>query len=231
MNWMHTGVSTKSEKEVNRLVQEVISSPDFHAEDLLGFNAHQENQQIDIASVPASFKTPYTNDDWKEVAVDIEIPVGVAKTPARTYRIPGLHYRSITQVIKATWGAAASRNFHLTPFKRIHVDALGVETRVYDEVYTSDAFETAHNNLQKQSPEPDCKLEKVIAGLMFWSDSTHLTNFGTASVWPIYMYFANLSKYLRAKPNSGACHHMAYIPSVCFIISKTFPSYIFTVTR
>ncbi|KAJ7185362.1 hypothetical protein C8R46DRAFT_377085 [Mycena filopes] len=49
---------------------------------------------------------------------------------------------------------------------------------------------------------------------MFWSDSTHLANFGNAKLWPIYMLFGNLSKYIRAKPNSGAEHHVAYIPSL-----------------
>jgi hypothetical protein len=72
----------------------------------------------------------------------------------------------------------------------------------------------AHNTLQKQPNEPGCKLEKVITGLMFWSDTMHLASFGNAKVWPIYMYFANLSKYVQARPDAGACHHVAYIPSV-----------------
>ena len=119
-------------------------------------------------------------------------------------------------MIKVTWGAASSLPFHLLPFRHIYVDPkTGKETRIFDEVYTSESFEIAHNNLQKQPPEPGCKLERVIAGLMFWSDSMHLANFGTAKVWPLYMQFANLSKYMRAKPNSGACHHMAYIPAIC----------------
>ena len=48
---------------------------------------------------------------------------------------------------------------------------------------------------------------------MFWSDVTHLTSFGTAKMWPIYMLFGELSKYIRARPNSGATTHLAYIPS------------------
>jgi hypothetical protein len=48
---------------------------------------------------------------------------------------------------------------------------------------------------------------------MFWSDATHLANFGTAKLWPIYMFLGNLSKYIRAEPTSNACHHVAYIPS------------------
>jgi hypothetical protein len=52
---------------------------------------------------------------------------------------------------------------------------------------------------------------------MFWSDLTHLANFGTAKLWPIYMLFGNLSKYIRVKPNAGAEHHVAYIPSVSLL--------------
>jgi hypothetical protein len=103
------------------------------------------------------------------------------------------------EVIKAAWSEDMAKNFHLSPFKRIHIDPkTKVETRVYDEVYTSDAWIEAHDDLQKQPNEPGCQLEKVIAGLMFWSNSTHLTSFGTAKVWPLYLYFANLSKYTRA---------------------------------
>ncbi len=49
---------------------------------------------------------------------------------------------------------------------------------------------------------------------MIWSDSTHLTNFGTAKLWPIYSFFSGISKYIRSQPNSGACQHIAYIPSL-----------------
>jgi hypothetical protein len=48
--------------------------------------------------------------------------------------------------------------------------------------------------------------------LMFWSDATHLAAFGTAKMWPIYMLFGNLSKYVRCQPTSGATKHLAYIP-------------------
>jgi hypothetical protein len=214
MNWAHTGSAQKSEQEITRLVSEVINHENFHPKDLVGFSARQENKVLDRASATVE-NMPLAVDGWHEVSVKIEIPVPIRNSPPQIFHIPGFHYRSIIQVLKATWGGAASRGFHLTPFRRIHVDAAGEETRIFDEVYTSEAWELAHDHLQKQQPEPGCKLEKVIAGLMFWSDSTHLANFGTASVWPIYMYFANLSKYIQAKPSSGACHHLAYIPSVC----------------
>jgi hypothetical protein len=49
---------------------------------------------------------------------------------------------------------------------------------------------------------------------MVASDETHLTDFGNAKAWPIYLMLGNLSKYIRSQPNSGAIHHLAYIPSV-----------------
>ncbi|KAK7048901.1 hypothetical protein R3P38DRAFT_1880996 [Favolaschia claudopus] len=51
-----------------------------------------------------------------------------------------------------------------------------------------------------------------VSALMFWSDSTHLVNFGTAKLLPIYLLFRNLARYSR-KSNSGAEHHVAYILS------------------
>ena len=79
-------------------------------------------------------------------------------------------------------------------------------------------FNDAYEELQRQVPEPNCELERIVCGLMFYSDSTHLANFGDASLWSLYMYFGNQSKYVRACPTSGSCHHVAYIPKVCHTI-------------
>jgi len=116
--------------------------------------------------------------------------------------------------LKAALVEVTAARFHLFPFKRIWRLPSDQEVRCFDEVYTSDAFIEDNVKLQKQQNEPGCRLEKVILGLMFWSDSTHLASFGNAKVWPIYLYIANLSKYIRAKPNLAASHHVAYIPSV-----------------
>jgi hypothetical protein len=48
MKWVNTGSRLKSEGEVNRLVDEVINAPDFHAEDLRNFSAHQANGCLDM---------------------------------------------------------------------------------------------------------------------------------------------------------------------------------------
>ncbi|KAG2338730.1 hypothetical protein BDR05DRAFT_977988 [Suillus weaverae] len=64
------------------------------------------------------------------------------------------------------------------------------------ELYTSDAWLEAQDNIQKLPKEPGCSLERIIAGLMFFSDATHLANFRTAKAWPLYLYFGNLTKYV-----------------------------------
>ncbi|KAG2049220.1 hypothetical protein BDR06DRAFT_984493 [Suillus hirtellus] len=70
------------------------------------------------------------------------------------------------------------------------------------------------DELQKLPKEPGCSLERVIAGLMFFSDATHLANFGMAKAWPLYMYFGNLTKYVRSALKSGACHLVGFLLSL-----------------
>ena len=217
MNWQNSGSNQKTENELNRLVKEVIRHPEFKAEDVSDFNARRENKHLDEGPMDAVRlgDSPFLGDGWREINVNIEVPVPNAGQSPRIFPVQGLHHRSIIEVIKAVWSLPSSSTFHLHPFHRIHIDpCTGKEIRIFDEAYTSDAFEAAYSELQKQPPVSGCKLERVVAGLMFWSDSTHLTTFGTAKVWPLYMYFANLSKYTRARANSGACHHIAYIPYV-----------------
>ena len=59
-----------------------------------------------------------------------------------------------------------------------------------------------------------CSIGIAIIRLMFWSDATHLANFGSASLWPIYLFLGNLSKYIRSAPSTRSSHHLAYIPPV-----------------
>lgn len=56
--------------------------------------------------------------------------------------------------------------------------------------------------------------EHALAALMIYSDGTHLAQFGSASLCPLYAFFGNQSKYDRAKPSHFAAHHVAYMPSV-----------------
>jgi hypothetical protein len=212
MNWKDSGAPTKSDAEVNHLVKDVLLDPKFKLEDLLGFSVARENQQSDAAEK----KSPFL-DSFQTADIKIEVPSGVKDVPPGTFTVPGLLYRNLTAVIQAVFSSPLASNFHFSPFKLFHKSPSGEEERVFSELYNSDVFIEEHDNVQRAPlppNEPDCKREKVVAALMFWSDSTHLANFGIAKLWPIYLLFGNVSKYIRGQPNSGACQHVAYIPSL-----------------
>lgn len=67
---------------------------------------------------------------------------------------------------------------------------------------------------QASPPEPDCNLPQHVVGLMFALDSTMLATFGTAKLWPLYMFYGNDSKYKRAKPTEKMFKTVAYFEKV-----------------
>ncbi|KAF8151063.1 hypothetical protein BJ912DRAFT_1071771 [Pholiota molesta] len=229
MNWMWTGSALKSITEMKKLLN-FLKSDDFKKEDLEGFDIRAETAKLDqFLEGSSNSKTKpgpqpsasFPRDGWHESDIHIQVPDLSPHKPddIPTFTIPGLLHRSLVEVIKSTFSDVASRSFHYTPFKTFwcpnpeHSENLETQ-RVYDELYSSDAMIKAHMELQQQPREPDCELERVVAGMMFWSDSTHLASFGTASLWPIYLYFGNQSKWVRGKPTAAACHHIAYIPKL-----------------
>jgi hypothetical protein len=224
MNWMWSGSVMKSIAEVTRLL-DFLKSDDFKKEDLADFDLKAETARFDKflgGNVSNTVEeVSGAKDGWKEVAVEIEVPDGKkrkATDPIPTFSVPGLHFRNLTQTIKTALQDPISRYFHYTPFKHFWQRAVTDPVqRIYDEIYSSDAYIKAYEKLQRQPREPNCTLERVVAALMFWSDSTHLANFGTASLWPLYLFFGNQSKWVRGKPRAGACHHVAYMPKVEFL--------------
>jgi hypothetical protein len=128
------------------------------------------------------------------------------------------------------------QSFHLIPFKLFQLEGTDISTassvlltnsnckdkipsnseRIYTEVYISDAMLEKDEKIctMPQSSEDNPDIEYIIAAILLWSDSTHLTSFGMACFWSIYCLFAGLSKYLCCCPTMFAAHHLAYIPYV-----------------
>jgi Plavaka transposase len=107
--------------------------------------------------------------------------------------------------------------FHWIPFQLFHQSPDSQEhVHMYSNIYNSNAMleENAKIWTLGRDPGNDLETELAILSILLWSDSTHLTSFGTASLWLIYMYFGNLSKYIRGRPSSFVAHHLAYVPSV-----------------
>lgn len=221
MRWMWTGSAMKSLGEMGKLI-DFLKSDSFCKDDLDGFDIRTETARLDDIIAADGEGSSIAKDGWVEQTVKIEVPDGKAyplQQDIPTFEVPGLHARRLTEVIKSAIHDSSADSFHYTPFKEFwQPSPESNPERIYDELYSSDAFIEQHNRIQEQPPEPGCELERVVAGLMFWSDSTHLASFGNASLWPLYLYFGNQSKWLRGKPTSGACHHVAYIPKV-YVIS------------
>jgi hypothetical protein len=226
MCWFYSGSNMKSLAELDRLINEVILAEDFEKAHLSGFRATKEvdrldNYQGDPADIRSSF---LATDGWRETCVKIRLPADGIKhsseAVAPEFDVPGLFYRPPLEVIKAAFREASAERFHLTPFKTFFQPSPNEPAeRVHSEIYSSPAMLEAHEAIKANPPVPDCNLETVVAAVMLWSDSTHLTSFGSASLWPIYLFLGNQSKYTRGKPSSFAAHHLAYIPKVSLIIS------------
>ncbi|KAF7292248.1 hypothetical protein MIND_01252200 [Mycena indigotica] len=223
MAWQNNGHTTKSASQLKTLVHDVLRHPDFDVRDLpKNFDPARAEKQADKVAEQAF---PWVKD-FKHETIEIEVPSGLKDVPPKTFAIPGLQYRSLVSVITAAFKSPLALRFHLSPFKLFHrVHGTTDDIRVYSELYNSEVFLAEHDNVRVRGELPpdgqDCKLERVVAALMFWSDSTHLANFGMAKLWPIYMLFGNLSKYIRDKPQSGAEHHIAFIPSLPDFVHDT----------
>ncbi|KAI0730517.1 hypothetical protein C8Q76DRAFT_613877 [Earliella scabrosa] len=87
---------------------------------------------------------------------------------------------------------------------------------VYTDCYNSDAMleeeERVRNMPRVDGDDPD--MEYAVLAMLLWSDETVLSQFGYAKLWPIYLYFGNLSKYICGRPTEFAAHHLAYIPDL-----------------
>jgi hypothetical protein len=224
MTWMNTGSHQKSEAEVMRLVKDVIQAKDFNLKDLDGFSVRKSLRVLDNHDGKGAVTFP---DDWLETDITLEIPTRSKEDPSTSFSIPGFHYRPLVAVIRSAFADIQASAYHLFPFQRIWKDPLDDhQERVFDELYTSDSWLEAQDDLQRQPREPGCSLDRVIAGLMFFSDATHLANFGTAKAWPLYLYFGNLTKYARSSPKSGACHLVGFLPSVSELLPVLFVSHV-----
>ena len=222
MEWQYSGSMTKSAGELQRLIDIVVDDR-FKKEDLHGFNVEEQQHKLD--SYRATGGAFSAKDGWREGSVRLPLPkVGVThedEEHAVSFDVDKIWYRPFVEVIKSAFTDATACKFHWFPHMLLRKRGTAERPdtppeRLYTDVYNSDAMIREHEELQRQplNPEDPPDVERVIAAIGVYSDSTHLANFGTASLWPVYAYFLNLSKYVRLKPTTFAAHHLAYIPSV-----------------
>ncbi|KAJ8087428.1 hypothetical protein PM082_006258 [Marasmius tenuissimus] len=231
MSWFYGPKNTKSIAGLDSLVNEVILADDFNREDLVGFRTQRELERLDDYAKPRSNLCP--KDGWVEAEVCIRLPaedVEQKEEDAPEFPIPNVFYRKPLEIIKSAFQSDVAKKFHYVPFQQFWQppppspnDPPPPSQRIYSEIYNSDAFIQEYEKIQTQeyhNPRPqsndlnDPPIENAIAAMLWWSDSTHLTSFGDASLWPLYLFFGNQSKYDRAKPTTFSAHHTAYIPDL-----------------
>lgn len=226
-----TNSHSLSQARFQTLIDDVITHPAFNVHDIVGMNAHSIGHKLDQIDCNVNHAN-YTGENWRHSTLKVKIPKlkpGFSRGAPGAgdfleFLVPGLQHRSIMAIIRASF--AQAKDFCYVPYKQMWQSPTpllpGHEERIFDELYSCDAWLEEHARISSAPPIilPDgkgtCKLPRAIAGLMFWSDATHLAQFGTAKMWPWYMYFGNESKWCRGKPSARACHHIAYFLSVSF---------------
>jgi hypothetical protein len=230
--WYWGGGVQKSGEGFNRLM-DIVGDPAFRPEDV----RHTKWKSIDTKLAANGFDRALATDDddaewmdedggWKRTPISILVPFHRrAKKPGpQSFLVGDFYHRSFVSVIREKLvNARDIRHFHFEPFELIWrpSDALS-DVRVHGELYTSPEFLKAHRELQDSPREPGCNLPRVVVALMFWSDATQLTSFGTEQLWPGYLFFGNESKYRRCKPTSHLCNHVAYFQTVSLIFFTFF---------
>ena len=218
--WNH---GIQKSRESFRQLLSIVGDPGFCPDDVRG----TQWSKIDAKLAINDFDEEKGADDdwmdedagWMRTPVRISVPFAKRHTKQpgpRTFVVGDLYHRSFVSVIREKLANPKDdRYFHYEPFELFwRRPDTGNDTRVHGELYTSPAFLDAHNELQESPPEPGCSLPRVIVAMMFWSDATQLTSFGTAKLWPAYLSFGNESKYRRCKPSCHLSNHVAYFQSV-----------------
>ena len=220
LSWWVTEGSSEGIRSLTSLI-DCLNHPLFDISKLQGFDpvsALRDFERLNVYSTPGTTLAP--GDSWKDGTVKIKVPctgVKQREEDAPEFSVGGMVYRDPVEVITTELMDPDSfENLHIKPFEEWWKPSASDEPiRVYSEVYTADAMLEAEKNIQetlKTTPGP--QLETFVVSVLLYSDSTHLTSFGSASLWPVYLFIGNLSKYTRSKPTSFSAHHIAYLPTV-----------------
>ncbi|KAF7325547.1 hypothetical protein MKEN_00404100 [Mycena kentingensis (nom. inval.)] len=237
MSWFLEN-TTLTLQSLRRLVDKVFRRRTFKLSELLeDFDPQREWDRLERAERDFADDLPR---GWKtgEVTIKLPPPPGrkMSEADAPSVTVKGIAYRPLLDILEEAVKNKSFQFFHTTPFflrqdptydpdspdeiiddADPELDQFGIphlppgHDDVYGEFYTSEEMMRLHNRLPPRAPDGP---EHVVAAYFFWSDGTNLGQWGSASLWPKYTGFGNVSKYIRCKPTAHACYHSAYFPSV-----------------
>ena len=213
------GPSSKTATGMNELVR-VLTSEKVNRTEVAGFSATAELRRLDEFAA----KSPIGGGPWQVGSIKIKMPCLRANQPsfstekdAPDFEVHGVRYRSLVDLlVSKIQDPSNSGSFVRVPFTEWWCPPGSASPiRIYGEAYSSDVAVQLSEGIKGIPPPVDHPdIESVIVMLMLGSDSTHLTSFGTASLWPIYVFFGNMSKYDSSRPSEFPASHLAYLPKV-----------------
>ena len=219
LSWYSKG-STDGATSLDHLVN-CLRDPHFDISQLKDFNAVSTLCQFEQTHIrPTSKNALEPGDGWKCGSVKLHVPCThrqQREEDALEFTVDGVYYWDAVEVImKELMDPDSFDNIHLKRFEEWWRPTEASEpVCVYSEIYTSDAMLQLEKRLQetlKGTAGPE--LETFILGALLYSNGTQLAQFGHTSLWPVYMFIGNTSKYIRSWPNSFSAHHIAYLPTV-----------------
>ncbi|KAJ3530358.1 hypothetical protein NMY22_g8609 [Coprinellus aureogranulatus] len=222
--WFWGQGTQKSVKDFKALIQ-ILTSPDFSIDDIRKTKWTRIFHELARNKEELRPSRPQWIDDsgWKESDIKVEVPLHSRMAEGKgveEYLAGKLHHRSIVSIVEEKIrNAQDSQFFHYEGFELMWKPGEGEgspEYRVLSEMYQSDAFLKAQREVRESTPPEikDCELPRVVVGLLFWSDASQMSTFSTSKLWPLYMLFANESKYRRNVDDSGLGIHVAYFDSL-----------------
>jgi hypothetical protein len=222
--WYWNGGTQKSQSSFQNLLK-IVGHPEFRPEDVANKSWRSIDAQLSgdrrcegLNGSEDGWENELSKGNWTKTSIRINVPFhkNMLHPGQKEFDAGMLHHRKLISVIKERITRLSSHpHFHFEPYRLFwQPNETSQPVGVYGELYTSDAFIEAHSDLQDSPGEPGCDLPRVVAGLMFASDGTHLTQFSNAKLSPIYLGFGNESKNRRSKPSCQAFEHIAYFETV-----------------
>jgi hypothetical protein len=205
--WYWNGGSQKSQSSFKDLLQ-IVGDANFNPSDVRNINWKDVDEQLT--------QVGHVEDDtgWTRTPVTILVPAqhhrkSSSLSGPQEFIVADFYHRSILSAVKeALSSPARHRHFHYEPYELLwQPPGLSDPISVHGELYTSPAFTQAHLDLQNSPPEPNCKLPRCIAALMFSSDATHLTS-------PNCGLFTCILVTSQNTGDANLCSHIAYFQGV-----------------
>ena len=215
--------SSKTRRGSDDIVDKIIDGR-LNQTDLAGYKTETQLTLLDnYAHV-----SPIAGGPWKSASVKIKMPrkgaadkrdksAPITENNAPEFHVEGIRHRSLVDLITSkVQHPSASKEFTGTPFTEWWCPPGSTKPiRIYGEAYSSEAAIKLYEDIKAIPPPPEHPdIQSVVVLLMLGSDSTHLADFGTASLWPVYVFFGNESKYETAKQSQSPAYHLAYLPKV-----------------